>query len=195
MKQKQANDRHMKYYHMWFDDSIERPWRLSIAEGANGDSIRGDDFAFGRRVDMAEPLKIVMRYDGVRTDYTFGAFELMVANQHARDVLMAIAADDVQLLDAEVAGATDEYWVVNILNILPCLDEDRSSFTKWTEEDERPDKIGQYRGVSDLKIDPTKAVGHDIFRPWGWQVVVIVSERLKEAFESEKITGLKFIEV
>jgi hypothetical protein len=31
--------------------------------------------------------------------------------------------------------------------------------------------------------------------PWGWKVVLIVSEHVKQAMEVEGITGIKFIEV
>ncbi|WP_395823595.1 imm11 family protein [Archangium minus] len=34
-----------------------------------------------------------------------------------------------------------------------------------------------------------------IFRPWGWRVVLIVSDNLKQALEQEGLTGLKFTEV
>ncbi|WP_375769337.1 hypothetical protein NR798_00215 [Archangium gephyra] len=34
-----------------------------------------------------------------------------------------------------------------------------------------------------------------IFRPWGWKVVLIVSEDVKSAMEAEGIAGIKFIEV
>ncbi|EPX56764.1 hypothetical protein D187_007198 [Cystobacter fuscus DSM 2262] len=35
----------------------------------------------------------------------------------------------------------------------------------------------------------------NIFRPWGWTVVLIVSERVKLAIEKEGLTGARFIEV
>ena len=65
----------------------------------------------------------------------------------------------------------------------------------WLPEDNRPDKMGQYRNVSGLKVDPAKVGGANIFRPWGWTVVLIISERVKLAMEEEGITGAKFIEV
>jgi hypothetical protein len=45
-----------------------------------------------------------------------------------------------------------------------------------------------------LKVDPTKIGDADIFRTWGWEVAIIVSERLKAALEQEGFTGMKFIE-
>jgi hypothetical protein len=64
----------------------------------------------------------------------------------------------------------------------------------WRPEDERPDKLGKYRNVVGLKVDPARVGGANIFRPWGWIVVLLVSERVKLALEAEGITGPLFIE-
>ncbi|WNG24113.1 hypothetical protein F0U62_08815 [Cystobacter fuscus] len=55
--------------------------------------------------------------------------------------------------------------------------------------------MGEYRNVAGLRIDPTKVGSAHIFRPWGWTVVLIVSERVKLAMEEEGLTGARFIEV
>jgi hypothetical protein len=43
-----------------------------------------------------------------------------------------------------------------------------------------------------MRIDPTKVGDAHIFRPWGWNVALIVSEDLKDAMEAVGITGTKF---
>ena len=55
--------------------------------------------------------------------------------------------------------------------------------------------MGEYKNVRGLKVDPAKTGEANIFRPWGWTGVLIVSERVKRAMEEEGITGAKFIEV
>jgi hypothetical protein len=55
--------------------------------------------------------------------------------------------------------------------------------------------VGHYKNVRGLKVDPAKIGDAHIFRPWGWLVVLIVSEHIKRALEQEGITGTKFIEV
>ncbi|AKJ01916.1 Hypothetical protein AA314_03542 [Archangium gephyra] len=62
-------------------------------------------------------------------------------------------------------------------------------------EDGLPKKVGTYRAVHGMRIDPTKVEGARIFRPWGWLVALIVSQDIKEALEQDQITGAKFIEV
>ncbi|WP_309891881.1 imm11 family protein [Archangium sp.] len=80
--------------------------------------------------------------------------------------------------------------------VIRCIDDARcEEVLYWLPEDERPDEVGNYRNVSGLKVDPAKIGGAHIFRPWGWLVVLIVSERVKQALEDEGVTGIQFVEV
>ncbi|EPX60574.1 hypothetical protein D187_001728 [Cystobacter fuscus DSM 2262] len=46
-----------------------------------------------------------------------------------------------------------------------------------------------------MRIDPSKVGDAEIFRPWGWQTNIIVSERVKRAMEESGMTGARFTEV
>jgi hypothetical protein len=46
-----------------------------------------------------------------------------------------------------------------------------------------------------MRIDPAKVGDAKVFRPWGWQVVLVVSEEIKEALERKGVTGASFEEV
>jgi hypothetical protein len=65
----------------------------------------------------------------------------------------------------------------------------------WRHEDNRPDKLGEYRAVYGMRIDPSKVGDARIFRPWGWRVALIISEDIKQAIESAGLTGTRFVEV
>jgi hypothetical protein len=58
-----------------------------------------------------------------------------------------------------------------------------------------PEKVGQYIAVDRLRIDKTKVGNAKVFRPEGWEVVLIVSEKLKNALEDAGATGTRFEEV
>ena len=49
---------------------------------------------------------------------------------------------------------------------------------KWTLDDHRPDKVGQYRMIVKLVIDSARTGDASIFRVSGWRVAVIVSSQL-----------------
>jgi len=59
--------------------------------------------------------------------------------------------------------------VANVLPCVDCIDESRTVGEKWTESDGRPDKVGMYRTIVYLFVDPTR-IAHDIFRVQGWKI-------------------------
>ncbi|AKJ06375.1 Hypothetical protein AA314_08001 [Archangium gephyra] len=93
-------------------------------------------------------------------------------------------------------GQSEPYFILNALRIIRCIDDARCEEVRyWRPEDGDPDKVGQYRVVAGMRIDPSKVGDSHIFRPWGWTVALLVSERLKQVMEEEGITGTKFVEV
>ena len=54
---------------------------------------------------------------------------------------------------------------------------------------ERPDRAGEYKMIMELFIDPNATEGRNILRPWGWTILVIVSEKYKGAVESVGSAG------
>ena len=74
-----------------------------------------------------------------------------------------------------------------------CVDDARcAQVDYWKPEDRQPEKVGQYRIVYGLRIDASQPGDAHIFRPWGWPVALLVSERLKQALEAEGVTGTRF---
>ncbi|WP_239014893.1 imm11 family protein [Archangium violaceum] len=103
---------------------------------------------------------------------------------------------EVQFIPVEVEGQTEPWFILNALQVIRCIDDARSEeVLYWGPEDGQPDRVGEYQNVQGLKVDPTKIGEAHIFRPWGWPVVLIVSEHVKRALEEEDITGIKFLEV
>ena len=58
---------------------------------------------------------------------------------------------------------------------------------RYTAEDGKPEEIGQYRRIVGLRIDPARAGGRTILRPWGWWVAVIVVESLADALRQANV--------
>jgi uncharacterized protein DUF1629 len=76
--------------------------------------------------------------------------------------------------------------------VLDCLDEEKSEFTRWTEEDERPNRLGQYHIISTIRIDPSRAQNHHIFRIKDWPLALLVSDTLKNTLEGIPDLGVVF---
>jgi hypothetical protein len=118
-----------------------------------------------------------------------------VLNSRSIKLLKECLHSRYQTFRANVENYPNDYVVVNFLECRECIDESRSVFVKWGVGDGRPDKIGQYRQVSTLRINPTRVDILDAFRLDGWNVALIVSETIRLAFERQKITGVRFLPV
>ncbi|WNG22438.1 hypothetical protein F0U63_40945 [Cystobacter fuscus] len=102
----------------------------------------------------------------------------------------------IQLIPARVEEHPEPYFVLNTLRLIRCVDEARcGELSFWEPRHGEPERVGHYRNVVGLKVDPEKVGDAHIFRPWGWPVALIVSERVKRALEDEGLSGPRFIEV
>ncbi|WP_228558583.1 DUF1629 domain-containing protein [Myxococcus sp. AB056] len=102
----------------------------------------------------------------------------------------------MQLLPVDVDGQFEPYCILVATQPIRCIDDNTSEEVRyWKPEDGRPEKVGKYRGVSGMRIDPTKVGGAKVSRTWGWTIALIVSENIKNALERAHVTGARFEEV
>ncbi|RZF53639.1 hypothetical protein EXE30_06600 [Acinetobacter halotolerans] len=77
-----------------------------------------------------------------------------------------------------------------------CVDEKNSDFQKFLENDPvRPDFAGRYRAFFKLIIDASKTDNSDLFRLENEDSTVIVSQRIKDIYDSNHFTGASFTKV
>jgi hypothetical protein len=102
---------------------------------------------------------------------------------------------EVQFIPAQVEGQTEPYFILNVLQVIRCIDDARcEEVAYWTPEDGIPELVGKYEKVRGLKVDPTRMGDVSICRPLGWTGAIIVTERIKLDMESAGITGTRFRE-
>lgn len=187
----------MKYFIWTFDRQTNNSWFLGEPRTMTGQVI--DAWHFERcqffESDI-QRLEVPIRQTGRKAAASFGAFDLLYVNQKIAKAIMQIVGNDVQLIPISISSQIKEYSILNALREINCIDEKRSSFTKWEEGNmSRPDKIGQYRSFTQLFVDPEKIIDCHIFRPWGWRIRLIVSEHLKKEIEILGCDGTIFIPV
>jgi hypothetical protein len=136
-------------------------------------------------------VRVAILYDGEPTDFSFASDEVPIVARKFSKLIETVARDQIQRIPAEIENHGAEYDIVNALNQVDCVDETKSRFTKWTEGDKRPDKIGDYKMVK-LVIDASRTRDLEIFRPKGWRISLIVSGSIKAAWEENGGTGLAF---
>jgi len=169
------------YFELFDDMSGADRWFLSPPTGPSGEWL-GTALGRGERFVGQTPLRMEVYRSGPSLDLTVTEGGVLVVTASVADLLVKEAGEDVQLVPAEIQGHAAPHFVANVLPLRKCIDEQRTTaIERWAEEDGRPERVGQYRYVGGMKIDPERTGGHAILRPWGWTGVILVSQALAEA--------------
>jgi hypothetical protein len=187
----------MRYFKLSEDVYVPGRWELGTPVGARGQELGSPVFLQGEPVTVEGPIRIPVYQPGKPLDFSLAdAGAVPVVHSRVGDLLARMAPKDVQLFPAEVETQRERYFLVNVIRIVKCIDDQASEeVSYWTEKDGLPEKIGTYFSVAGMRIDPTQVGDAKVFRTWGWHIALIVSEELKEALERIRATGLKFKEV
>ena len=186
----------MRYYRLDDDVYIPGRWHLRLPVDGQGEWIDTWQFKEGRVLDIAGPIRFPVKPTGVVLDYSL-SMGVPVVHRRVVSLFERLGIQkEVQFIPAEVEGQTEPWFILNTLQVIRCIDDARcEEVFYWRPEDNRPDKLGGYRNVRGLRVDPAKVGEAHIFRTWGWLVTLVVSERVKLAMEAEGITGTDFTEV
>lgn len=187
-----------RYFDLYDDVYIQGRWELGDPADSQGREV--DDpwqFADGRPVRIEEPLRVPVTHPGAPLDFSLAGIGVTpIVHKRVASLLAELAPDDVQLISVELEGQPEPYCILVATRAIRCIDDHASAEVKyWKPEDGQPDRVGEYRAVHGMRIDPAKVGDAKVFRPWGWTVALIVSEDIKEALEREGVTGVKFTEV
>lgn len=139
-------------------------------------------------------FEVELKINGASTDYTTTSFRSVPLGSFK--VLQALSGlDGFTAFPARIVnfGQKTSYHILHFWDVVDFFDEARSAVEIIPFNDPiRPDLAGNYRSVTKLKIDPSKAVGKHTFRIARLEGRVIVSEDVKKRFEDFGITGAVF---
>lgn len=187
-----------RFFRLATDVYVSGRWYLAEPRTLAGEEIE-DSWLFmqGKTVELRERLRVPVRHAGKPLDYTTaGAGQIPVVTERVASVFRELAPNDVQLFPVEVEGEDKPYYLLNVTREIRCIDDAAcEEVQRYTPEDGRPERVGEYRAVSGLRIDKSKTGDARVFRPWGWHPPIIVDEDIKEALERTGITGGRFDEV
>ena len=185
-----------RYFKLMDDRRSGTRWHLGTPVDEQGQELDPWQFDEGRVLDLGCVPRFPLDIPGTPLEFCWAAFSILVVNARFVRLLEQLKVQDVQFIPARVEGHAESYFILNPLRIIRCIDDARSEEVRyWKPEDGQPDKVGEYRVVAGMRIDPTRVGDARIFRPWGWVVALIISEDLKLALEQEGITGTRFVEV
>ena len=185
-----------QYFELLDDRQSHSRWHLGTPIDEQEQEVDPWQFKKGRVLNLGCVPRFPLDIPGDSLDYCWAAFSIPVVHERVVQLFERLKVQDVQFIPARVERHTGPYFILNALRIIRCIDDSRCRRVDyWKPKDERPDKMGEYRVVSGMRIDPAKVGDARIFRPWGWRVALLISEDLKLALEQEGITGTRFVEV
>jgi uncharacterized protein DUF1629 len=185
-----------RYYDL--RDARQHPgrWHLGGPVDERGNELNPWQFFKGRHLELGSVPRFSLDVSGHALDFCWAAFSIPVVHERFVHLFERLGIQHVQFIPAQVEGHTGPFFILNTLRIIRSIDDARCEEVQYFKpEDEQPEKVGQYKFIAGLRIDPMKVGDALIFRPWGWTGSLIVSEDLKQALEAERITGTRFVEV
>jgi hypothetical protein len=185
-----------RYFDLFEDVHVPGRWYLDTPIDAQEQEIWTWLFRRGEPATVAEPIRIPIFRPGKPLDFSLAGAAVPVIHERVAAVFAELASSDNQLIPVSVESHSERYFILNSLRIVKCIDDDAcEEVQRYTEQDGRPELVGEYRNVAGMRIDASKAGAARVFRPWGWPVVLVVSEEIKDALERTGTTGMKFEEV
>ncbi len=186
-----------KYFELTEDMTSPARWLLGDPLDEQGNEVRTRQFMSGEPIDFDGRLRVPIYHPGTSLDFTrVDPGAIPVVTEKVARVLAELAPGDVQLFPVEVESRPETYFLVNVARLVKCIDDEASAkVLYWKPEDGRAEKVGQYRDVYGMRINPLRVGNAKVFRPWGWRVALIVAEDVKQALERTGATGLEFREV
>jgi hypothetical protein len=185
-----------KYYELMDDRHHPERWHLGGPLDAQGQELDPWQFRKGRSLSLECVPRFPLDVPGHPLDFCWAAFAIPVVHARVAQLFQQLKVREVQFIPVQVEAHAEPYFILNALQLIPCIDDSRCEEVRyWKSEDGQPEKVGEYRRVAGLRIDPMKVSDARVFRPWGWRVALIVSEDLKLALEREGLTGMRFVEV
>jgi len=186
----------MKFYRLDNDPDLFDRWHLEEPRLKEVDDYDFWPLIAGVDVKPIDGLKIPIQEAGAHLSFTMAAFDIPVVATGIIEQMAKVDFKGVSSVPCTVEGERESFSILVVPRLVKCVDEGRCHCTRWVASDGRPDRVGQYRMIVDLKIK-AEAVPQevDIFRVDGWNVALIVSERMRTAIESVDPPGLKFYPV
>jgi hypothetical protein len=184
-----------RFFRLADDVYVPRRWHLGTPTDSEGRKVHDWDFTRGSPVHVEGRLKIPIKTAGKPLDFAEAGLGIPVVHVKVASMLAELAPGDVQIIPADIEDQSDQYLVLVATRLIRCIDEKASRILFWTHEDGVPHKVGKYRDVRDMRIDKRNVGNAKVFVPEGWEVVLLVSEEIKDALERMGATGTRFEEV
>ena len=186
-----------RYFELWDDMGVPGRWVLHQKDmDDHGRWVDPWQFKRGTPLHLEGRPVLGIAHPGVPLDFSLTEVATPVVTGRVVSLFAQLELGrEVQFVPAQVEGQSEPYFILNVLQVIRCIDDARcEEVGYWTSEDGVPELVGKYQKVMGLKVDPARMGDVSICRPWGWTGAIIVTERVKLAMESAGVIGTDFRE-
>lgn len=181
------------YFELGFDSGLSDYTYFGEPMTENGDVIDWWHFSGSGRWEGTEPLKVTANPIGKIYDMSMAPGDVPYVTKRVVDIFNADKCLDGAVQFIPVKYGVNTIYIMNILPVVACVDDRKTeSIMRWQTEDGEPDRIGQYRQIIGLRVDPKRLKGIDICRVQDWEVSIIISQRLRTLLEAHHVKGVVF---
>lgn len=137
-----------------------------------------DVFVDGVSLKNKDVSIVLKKHKGNARNMIGNLYSLPVISEPIADVLMKNCPDEIELFEVKIdMKISSRYYFVNILNIVDCIDLEKSVYTLFT-----PNAL-VFKTIDKL-VFATEKINKDIFRIKGVRTKIIISEKIKGEIEA-----------
>jgi hypothetical protein len=187
----QTEETTSRYFRVHFDGKTDH-WFPDEPETDDGDEVDARDFTDCVHYNGPTPLLLRTNVRGARPSVLLGPFDMPVVDLSPGEALAARVGQSIQLVPAHTDDG-DAVYILNVLDRVACIDEASTVGDFWQPADGRPDKLGAYRMIIELALDPGR-ISSRLFRVASWEIALIAEETVATEFFAA-VPGLKLTQV
>lgn len=151
---------------------------------AEPDDILDPSIFYTCKRSRLEKVTLTLRIKGKLNDFIFGSQTVPIVSRKVAEIVERLAPKSCQFVPCTLVNHDTDSFIMNVLNAYDCLDKTRSEIDY--------DEDGEIEMVGAIAVAP-KAYRHPIFRVKGWEPVIVVEEKVKQAFENAGVRGVDFV--
>lgn len=182
----------MKYFRILADNQKHgNRWFLDEAS-RGGETIDPRSFTEARLYSGPNPQTVSIQQKGQMVQFNLAAFDMPVVSDLVWKCIKPLVGADAQFFSVMIAPRLKGFGILNVISAAKCVDEQRTDVQRWEPDDERPELVGQYLGLTNIIIDPKRTGGKHLFRIQGWEIALIASEKFREKLMGVPDLGVAF---
>lgn len=144
--------------------------------------------------DENQPTIVIKNKSGKLTDFLIGGTTLLIISEKAKVFFEEnIEHSRIEFISVKVDNyeKDNKFWILNILERLPCFDWDKSDYILFDELGPKGNKV--IRKITNMVFKDDIIQEKEIFYAEGVSSFVYVSEKFKQEILDSDLIGYRFI--